>query len=216
MRLLAVVVLAAVAAGSALATPAGKGDPKKEIKPAVQARARAIAVRVTDLPGTNWNATPSQPDSFRPRCPYYRPDQSDLTVNGDFTSPDFERAADGAYVSSRVGIFVSTAQAITAYDRAVRPLLPRCLGETLGKSVTTAKTTIHSAGPLSLRHYGDRSAAYRVVIVLTNGSKRLEVTVDYVAVQKGSVDIAVIFGAIGALIPASFEQKVLGRVVGRV
>lgn len=90
MRLLAalgVVVIAGIAAPGALGNP-----PRQAIKPAVQARAKKIAIRLDDLPGFGRKAQPPQADRSSPRCSYYDPDRSKLTENGRFTSPDFIRA----------------------------------------------------------------------------------------------------------------------------
>jgi hypothetical protein len=125
MRALAVLGTFAALAGVALAAPAK--EPKKVIKPAVQARAKRIAVQLKDLPGTGWKAVPASTDQSSPRCSYYNPDQSHLTENGDYTSPDFTKP-DGTYVSSSIGIFVSAPQAKSAFGAVVRPALPRCLG----------------------------------------------------------------------------------------
>src|SRR5690348_14498488 len=113
MRLLAVLGMLAAVAAVAVAAPAK--EPRKAIKPAVQARAKSIAVHLRDLPGFGWKSEPSQADRSSPHCSYYDPDQSKLTENGDYTSPDFTRA-DGLYASSSIGIFVSARQAQAAYS----------------------------------------------------------------------------------------------------
>jgi hypothetical protein len=51
----------------ALAAPAK--EPKKVIKPAVQARAKRISVQLRDLPGFGWKAEPSQSDRSSPGRP---------------------------------------------------------------------------------------------------------------------------------------------------
>ena len=213
MRLLAVLGIFAVAAGVAVAAPAK--EPKKVIKPAVQARARHISVQLRDLPGFGWKAEPSQSDRSSPHCSYYDPDQSKLTENGDYTSPDFTRA-DGLYVSSSVGIFVSGKQAQTAYGLVVRPDLPRCLGQIVARSGKPGHITVHSAGPLKFPRYGDRSAAFRVVFLVKSAQAPVPATIDLVAVNQGAVDVAVIFGAAGQPVPSSFERKIVAAVAARI
>src|SRR5579859_6833685 len=136
MRLLAVLGIFAVVAGVAVAAPAK--EPKKVIKPVVQARAKRISVQLRDLPGFGWKSEPSQADRSSPHCSYYDPDQSKLTENADYTSPDFTRP-DGLYVSSSVGIFVSAKQGQAAYGLVVKPDLPRCLGQILATSPSTRR-----------------------------------------------------------------------------
>jgi len=213
MRLLAVLGIFAVVASVALAAPAK--EPKKAIKPAVQARAKRISVQLPDLPGSGWKAEPSQTDRSSPHCSYYDPDQSKLTENGDYTSPDFTRV-DGLYVSSSVGIFVSAKQAQTAYELVVRPDLPRCLGQIVARSGKPGHITVHSAGLLGFPHYGDRSAAFRVVFLVKSAQAPVPATIDLVAVNLGTVDVAVIFGAAGQPVPPSFERKIVAAVAARI
>ena len=205
--------IAAAVAGAAAAAPAKA--PKKAIKPAVQARAKRISVHLDDLPGFGWKTEPSQADRSSPHCSYYDPDQSKLTENGDYTSPDFTRE-DGIYVSSTVAIFVSPEQAQTAYGLVVRPELPRCLGQVVAQSGKPGHITVHSAGRLKFPRYGARSAAFRVVFLVKSGPTPVPATIDLVAINKGAVDVAVIFGAAGQPMPVSIERKVVGDVASRL
>src|SRR5438270_6287571 len=213
MRLLAVLGIFAAVAGVAIAAPAK--EPRKVIKPVVRARAKRISVQLKDLPGFGWKSEPSQSDRSSPHCSYYDPDQSKLTENGDYTSPDFTRA-DGMYVSSSVGIFVSAKQAQTAYGLVVRPDLPRCLGQIVARSGTPGHITVRSAGPLKFPRYGDRSAAFRVVFLVKSAQAPVPATIDLVAVNQGAVDVAVIFGAAGQPVPPSFERKIVAAVAARI
>ena len=212
-RALAVIALLATLAGVAAAAPSR--EPKKAIKPAVQARAKRILVSLKDLPGFGWKIGPSQADRSSPHCSYYNPDRSKLTENGDFNSPDFTRP-DGMYVSSAVGIFVSAAQARTAFSAVVRPELARCLGEIVAKSGAPGHITVHSAGTLAFPHHGDRSAAYRVVFYVKSGKNLIPATIDLVAINESGVDAAIFFGAAGQPVPAVFERQIVGRVSARI
>jgi hypothetical protein len=213
MRLLAVLGVFAAVAAAAGAAPAK--EPRKAIKPAVQARAKAIAIHLEDLPGFGWKSEPSQADRSSPHCSYYNPDQSKLTENGDYTSPDFTRA-DGLYTSSSIGIFVSVKQARTAYSLVVRPELPRCLGQVVAKSGKPGHITVQSAGPLAFPHYGDRSAAFRVVFLVKSGTTTVPATIDLVAINRDAVDTAVILGSAGQPVPVNIERKLVGVVTRRM
>jgi hypothetical protein len=213
MRVLAVLGVFAAVAAVAVAAPAR--EPKKVIKPAVQAGARKIAVQLKDLPGFGWKVEPSQADRSSPHCPYYDPDQSKLTENGDYTSPDFTRP-DGMYVSSSIGIFVSAQQAKTAYAQVVRPELPRCLGEIVAKSGAPGHITVHSTGTLSFPRYGTQSAAFRVVFYVKSGKNLVPATIDLVAINQGAVDAAVFFGSAGQPVPARFERQIVAKVAARM
>ena len=213
MRALAVLGVFAGVAAAAVAAPAK--EPRKAIKPAVQARAKRIAVQLRDLPGFGWKATPAQSDRSKPRCSYYDPDQSKLTENGSYTSPDFTRS-DGLYVSSSVGIFVSAKQARIAYGLVVRAELVRCLGESVVKSGKPGRITLRSAGKLVFPGYGDRSAAYRVVFLVKSGTQQVPATIDLVAINKGAVDVALLFSSAGQPVPRSFERVITAAVVARI
>ena len=213
MRLAAVVGILLVAGGAVAAATAK--EPKKAIKPAVQARARRIAVHSGDLPGFGWHAEPAQSDRSSPHCPYYDPDQSRLTENRDYTSPDFTRS-DGLYVSSSVGIFLSAKQARTGFGLVVRPELARCLGESVVRAGTSGHITMHSAGKLAFPRSGDRSAAYRIVFLVKSGKQQVPATIDLVAVNKGAVDVALFFSSAGQPVSASMERKIAAAVVGRI
>ena len=215
MGALAVLGAFAGVAAVAVAAPAPSKEPRKVIKPAVQARAKRIALQIRDLPGSGWKSTPSRPNQTSPHCSYYNPDQSKLTENGDYTSPDFTKP-NGTYVSSSVGIFVSAAQAKTAYAAVVRPELPRCLGEVVAKSQKPGQVKVSSAAALAFPAYGDKSAAYRVVFFVRSGKNLVPATVDLVAINKGAVDAAVFFGSVGAVLPALFERQIVARVAARI
>src|SRR5262249_20925077 len=213
VRLLIALSLLAAWTGAALGAT-GK-DPRKVIKPAAQARAKLIAVQFDDLPGFGWKASPAQTDRSKPRCSYYHPDQSRLTENGEYTSPDFTRP-DGLYVSSSVGVFVSAKQAHQSFALVARPELPRCLGESVLSSGQPGHITRRDAGKLAFPKFGDRSASYRIVFSIRNVGQQVPATIDLVAINKGAVDVAVFFSSAGQPVPASFERKITSAVVARV
>src|SRR5712692_2516848 len=124
---------AARAGGPASATAR---EPAKAIVPAVQAKARAINLRQTDLTGAGWKTEPTETASSNSssfRCSYYHPDLSDLTENGDALS--VFQLPSGSLVMSSTSIFESAAQARGDYARESRPALARCLGDIWGREI---------------------------------------------------------------------------------
>jgi len=212
MRFLALVAVLALAGTVAAAT---QKDPRQAITPAAQARAKRIGIHLADLPGLGWRSRPAQSDRSNARCGYYNPDQSRLTENGRYTSPDFTRA-DGLYVSSTVGIFASAAQAKTSYTLVVRPALARCLGESVVASGVKNHISLESVGPLPFPGRGNRSAAYRIVFHVVNGGQRVPATIDLVAINKGAVNVALFFSSAGQSPPAGMEKAVSAAVAGRI
>jgi hypothetical protein len=209
------VLIAALLAVAGVAAAAGSKDPKKVLTKAGQAQARAINVHSGDLTGTGWKSSPATSNKgSTPKCSYYDPDQSDLTENGDLDSPTFS-APNGSEVSSSTGVFLSSAQASTAFKRVVQPDLPRCLAELLVKG-GGGKIAVVSSKALAFPSYGSRSAAYRISATYKNGGTKVPVILDVVAATKGKVDVAVFFTAPLRAFSPKFEQRVVGRVVGRI
>jgi hypothetical protein len=199
------------------AAAAAQGDPKKVIVPAVQAQAKAINIQRSDLPGTGWTSKPPTPDDSNPRCSYYNPDQSDLTENGDADSAEFSHGQE-AVVSSSTSIFASAAQGRTAYARVVRPDLPKCLAELFRKGTgQAARFTIVSVAPLSFAKLADKTNAYRIVTdYRASTGQKVRVTFDIVVLNRGKVDVALLFLRIGGAFSASFERGIASKVAARM
>lgn len=215
MKLLAAVVVSLTVVAVAAAAP---GDPKKVIVPGIQAKAKAINVRLSDLTAESWSAKPSAPDSgSTPRCSYYNPKQSDLTENGDATSPQFTLPSQ-SYVTSTTGIFVSASQGRTAYARIVQPDLPKCLGEIFRKGTGHPnQVTIVSTGSIPFPTLGERTNAYRVRADFKVSAKVIvHVIFDLVAMNRGKVDVALFFVGIGQVFNSPFEQGVARKVATRM
>ncbi len=215
VRLLSACLVVLALAAAASAAP---GDPHKQIVPAVQAKARAINVRLADLPAASWRVRPSSASaSSPPRCSYYHPDQSDLTENGSADSPEFTLPST-SFVSSSTSIFQTPAQGRTAYARVVRPLLPRCLGEIFRKGTgQPERVRVVSAAAMSFPNLAERTHAYRVAADFRTSPKTtVHVYLDLVALNRGKVDVVVFFAGIGLPFGASFERTVVGRVAARM
>jgi hypothetical protein len=213
VKLAVLIVVALVTAG--LATAAGPRDPKKVIIPAVQAKAKAINVKLSDLTAESWKAKPSSPDTGNPRCSYYNPDQSDLTENGNADSPEFTLPS-SSFVSSNTSIFKSTSQGRTAYARVVQPKLPQCLAEIFRKGTGQPQNvTIVSAGPRTFPKLAERSNAYRIVADFKTSGGKIRVFLDAVLMNRAKVDAVVFFAGIGQTFKDAFEHSVAAKVAAR-
>ena len=211
-------LLAALAGLSVVAVAAAAtGDPKKVIKPAVQAQAKAVNVQLLDLPGTGWAPHASSSSGETPRCSYYTPNQSDLTESGDADSPEFTLPT-SSFVSSSTGIFVSATQGRTAYARVVQPALPRCLAEVFRKGTGhPSQVVIVSATAVPFPQLAERTNAYRIVSDFRVSKKQtVRVTLDVVAMNRGKVDVVVFFAGIGQVFTPGFERGVVGKVAARM
>jgi hypothetical protein len=212
LRYIAVLAVAAILVSAAEAAP---GQPKKKIIPAVQAKAKAINVQLSDLPKAGWTAKPSSPDTSNPRCSYYNPDQSDLTENGDINSPEFTLPS-SSYISSTTGIFRSAAQGRTAYARVVQPALPKCLAQIFRKGAGQAKVKIVSSAAVPFPRVADRSNAFRIVADFRQGTQTIHVYIDLAVMNRGKVDVALFFVGINFVFNAKFEHSLAARIAARM
>lgn len=209
-----------VAAGVALlvvgaASAANPHAPKQVILPAVQAKTKAINVKLSDLPAAAWKVNPPQKDEGTPRCSYYNPDQSDLTENGNANSPQFTLAS-SSFVSSSTSIFKTAAQGRTAYKRVVQPKLPACLAELFRNGSGQPKSvTIVSAKERAFPKLAERSNAYRIAADFKSGSTKIHVYLDVVVMNRGKVDAVLFFAGIGQAFKDSFEQSTAAKVAAR-
>ena len=219
MRVIRRCLLFAAAAGLVLAAAASasQGDPKKVIIPAVQAKAKAINVRLSDLPKAGWVVKPASSGGSAPRCSYYEPDQSDLTENGDADSPEFTLSS-GSFVSSTTGIFKTAAQGRTGYSRVIQPELPKCLAEIFKKGTgQPAKVTIVSAAAMQFPQLAERTNAYRIVADFkASATQTVRVYLDVVTMNRGKVDVAIFFTGIGSAFASAVERSVATKVAARM
>jgi hypothetical protein len=213
VKIVASIAVTLAVAGAAAAATAG--EPKKDIVPAVQAKAKAINVRLSDLPAAaGFKAKPGSPDNGTPKCSYYNPDQSDLTENGNAKSPEFTLPS-SSFVASSTSIFKSASQGRTAYARVVQPKLPKCLAELFQKGAAPTKVTIVAAKERKFQKLAERSNAYRIQASVKVGAKTIPVVYDVVVMNRAKVDTVVFFAGIGGSYNDSFEQGIAKTVAAR-
>jgi hypothetical protein len=136
IRPAALLVLAAVLLGAAPAAARHPRDPREAFTPADQARARRIALRLTDLPAT-WDRLPPRVLA-EPRCPGGDADMSDLTLTGKSISRDFNSGTTTALGGARV--FRTTREAVTYHRRAPKVELGRCYVALFGRGLDPGDT----------------------------------------------------------------------------
>jgi hypothetical protein len=213
MRLVAAIAVGLVVTAAAAA--ATSKDPKKVIIPAVQAKAKAINIKLADLPAAGWVAKPSSSSSATPTCSFYNPDQSHLTENGDASSPQFTLPS-SSFVSSSTSIFKSASQGRTAYTRVVQPKLPLCLAQIFQKGAGGKnKVAIVSAAARAFPKLAERSNAYRIVADFKQGKTKIRTYLDVVVMNRGKVDVVLFFAGIGGAFKDSFEQGLARTVAAR-
>jgi hypothetical protein len=201
LRLLAlVVVLALVGAGAALA---GRGDPQEDLRPADQARARAMLLRAADVgPGFKASRTGTSENDFYCRAL----DESDLTITGEAESARFTGGL--AFVTSTAYVYESVADSNASWRRGTSAAGQKCLADGLRRELLGTNVKLLSFRRLAFPRLGARSVAYRAVAA----QQGARIYLDLVAIQHARAQAAVILGSGLAAPPRSVELR-LGRLV---
>lgn len=206
---LALLVAVAVAV-SATAKP-----PKKQYTAAGTASAKAVALKLSDLP-SGWKASKGGGSGATVTCPTFDPDQSDLTTVGHAES-GFETTDGLGNAASIVGVFSSASQAQTSWNRLVKPQMVACLAhfvESIGSKGTTVKVV--SKGKLPLALPGKRKAAYRVVANVTSGGQQAKVYLDVILQGGGPTDTVLIITSVITPPAKAFETGLAAAIAGRL
>lgn len=179
---LALVLLALVAAGSALASG---GDPKKAITPADQARARAMLLKQADVgPGYRALRGSSSGSALNPNCPAL--DESDLTVTGEAESPNFTSGLQT--FSSASGIYKTAADANSSWRRGTSRAGFNCLTAVFRQLARAGGLRFVSFRKIPFPAIAPRTVAYRWQ-ALAGG---VRVYADIVLLMRGRAQAAVI------------------------
>jgi hypothetical protein len=201
MKLVALVALAALAvAGTALAA---RGDPRERFAPADQARAKAMLLRQSDF-SVAFVSRPSSSSGNDFYCSAI--DESDLTLTGKATSPNF--TAQTEYVVSTGYVYASRADSNASWRRGVSKAGEQCLRLGTRAQLQRGSARFVSFKRLAFPPRGDRSVAYRAIAT----QQGIHVYIDVVAMQIGRAQAAVIYGS--ALVPP--PQGELKRVTATV
>jgi hypothetical protein len=185
MRLL-VFALALVLAGNAFADHL---DPEKRIRAADQARAKAMLVRASDVPG--FQKLPTSRGDTHLTCQAL--DESDLTVTGDAEAPRW--ALSVASVTSSSTVYATQADAATSWRRGTSVAGTRCLRDELGRQFATRGVRVASLRRLSFPALAQRSAAYRLTLQGTAQGQTIKVFVDVVVLLHGRAVAGLVMGS---------------------
>jgi hypothetical protein len=202
MRIL-VFALALVFAGSALADHL---DPEKRIRAADQARAKAMLLRQSDVPG--YQPLPSSGAGGHLTCRAL--DESDLTVTGDAEAPRW--ALSVSSVTSSSTVYATRADAATSWRRGTSVAGTRCLREELGRSFASQGARVASLRRVSFPALAQRSAAYRLTLKGTSQGQTFTAFVDFVVLLRGRAVAGLVMGS--ALVPPDRPAEVtLARTI---
>jgi hypothetical protein len=186
MRLLVVLLLPLVLATNAFADHL---DPEQRIRAGDQARARAMLLRQSDLPG--FQRRPSSGAEPHLTCPGL--DESDLTVTGDAEAPTW--SASVIFVTSSSTVYATRADAATSWSRGTSPAGARCLRQELGREFARQGVGVVSLRRVSFPSFAQRSAAYRLTLRGQSQGQTVDAYVDFVVLMQGRAVAGLVVGS---------------------
>lgn len=206
MRLL-VLALALAFAGSALADHL---DPEKRIRTADQARAKAMLLRSSDLPGFR-----RQPSSGAdPHLTCAGLDESDLTVTGDAEAPNWGLSV--VLVTSSATVYATQADAATSWRRGTSAVGMRCLRAEFGRQFARQGARVVSFRRVSFPALAQRSAAYRLTLEVTTQGQTVNAFVDAVVLVHGRAIGGLVVGSAVVEPDRPAEVRLARTIAGRM
>ncbi len=185
-----VVPLLLVALVVAAAALAGRGDPKRAITEADQARAKAMMLRKADL-SSAFRATPSGGESDF-YCAAF--DESDLTLTGDAESPVFTLAPGGVLVrivGSAGRIYRTVSDADASWRRNTSAAGERCGRIELQSVIRNTGGQLVSFGRRAFPRLAPRTVAYHVVGAVPGSPGTINFDFVFLQRQRAQVEIVV-------------------------
>jgi len=195
----ALLVLAFVLAGVSLGA---RGDPKKRITPADQARAKAMLLRKSDF-SLAFRAGPASTGAD-----FYCAalDESDLTVTGQAESPSFSGGVE--FAASTAYVYASRANAKASWRRGTSAAGQQCVRQGLQNQIQGTSVRLVSFRKLPFPAFARRSVLYRVVAEQQGG---VRLYLDLIALQHSRAQVAVVYGS-GLSPPPAAEERRLAKV----
>lgn len=206
-RLLAVALLLLLAGSTAAF--ADHLDPKKRIRAADQAKARAMLLRKSDL-GPGVIAQPTNTPDTHLTCEAL--DESDLTVTGEAESPTWTQGA--GFVVSAVNVYATVTDANASWTRGTRGAGTRCLRDQLADEFATQGVALESLRKVAFPRVAERTVAYRVTLSGTVQGTTVRVVIDLVVLKHARAQAALYFGSAFAP-PAKADEVALARITAR-
>lgn len=203
-RLLALALLASLVTGAALAA---RGDPLRRISPADEARAKAMLVRQSDLPGSRAGAPSPDIDFY---CPGL--DASDLTLTGDAVGRRF--AVGLMIVASASDVYESRADAAAAWRRATSAAGIQCAKSLLRRQLAQQGARLVSLRAIPFPRVSDQTIAYRATMTATTPQGEVTAYVDVIALMRSRAHATITVGSALTTPPRS-EELHLARTVAK-
>jgi hypothetical protein len=164
-------------------------DPEQRIRPADQARAKAMLLRPSDVQGFR-RQPPSGAD---PHLSCRALDESDLIVTGDAESPSW--TASVVFITSSSTVYATEKEASASWRRGTSAAGLRCLREELGREFARQGARVVSIRPLSFPTLAQRTAAYRLTIAGEAQGQTINLFLDFVVQKQGRAQTGLVVGS---------------------
>jgi len=208
-RLLACILLLVflVASASALAT---HQEPQKRLTKADNTRARAMLIKLSDLP-VGFRAQPSSGPDPHVDCPA-SVSESDLTLTGESEGRQFTGVGAVFLVTSLSDIYESVGDAAASWRRGTSAAGTKCLTDLLRRGFAMQNIDLISFSKLDFPRVSERSIAYRVTLSATTAQGTVPLFIDIVGLLRLRAQAFVFVGS--ALIPPQRPEELrLARLV---
>ena len=207
MRIAVTALLALILAGTALADHL---DPRQRIRAADQARAKAMLVRQSDLPGFQRQRSSGRDPHLT--CPGL--DESKLTVTGDAEAPSW--AIPPVLVTSSSTVYATHADAQASWRLGTSAAGVRCLRDELGREFAQQGARVVSLRPMSFPALAQRSAAYRLTLAAVAQGQTITAYVDFVVLRQDRALAGVVVGSALVVPDRAFEVRLARTVATRM
>jgi len=215
MRLLAVMVAAAMLVGAAAAA-----GPAIKLTAAGNASAKASLIQLTDL-GKGWASKTAPSGGLQVSCKGFQPSMKGIAEIGAAGSPAFSDSSVGPFISQTASVYGSAGQTSAVWARAVQPGLIACVALSVDAIAATGqgvKVKITSKGPLTIQKPTKLVSAYRVIATLTSSKVKYKRTLyfDVVLVAEANTVTEITFSSLQAPVPATVEAALAALVAHRI
>ncbi len=213
MRVVAVFLVALAVTAPALGAD---GEPRKALTAKGQAIARAVVLKKSDL-SAGFVGHPATDDPLPKGARCDSVDESDLTVTGDASSPNFSRDAVGIAVGSSASVYRSERESSAAWRRAGTAAAVRCFAD-LVRLTSPAPRKVHivSAKRIPFPAVGQSAIAYRVVASVEVSGRPVKAYFDAILLRRGTVQSALVVTSVGRAVGREQERALAGVLANRM
>ncbi len=189
----AVLIVTLVGLVCSPAAGAGRGDPTRAITAADQSRAKAMLLRLSDLP-SGFTVFPwyLKPTDYA-YCAAL--DESDLTITGEATSRSFDRNVRPEQglvftVRSQARVFRSAVDANASWRRRTSPAGEACFRKVLSASMLNAGAVLRSFRRIPFPNVAPRTVAYGVeTTFLGSNGRQISLPYRFVLMQRDRAQV---------------------------